>query len=253
MDKNYAAVVLGRCSLFDGFRFEGLRELLATDCTMIRDYTKNQRIFDEGDTPEHIMILLSGSVLIGRDTVNGRGIQIARIERIGDLFGEIYVFSGIRSFDMFGEAQEDTSVLFLSPRAFEPGIVHGLDPRFSGIMNLNLTRIFAQKAYGMNRRLRILASSSIREKIARYLLDQRPARMPARMQAVLDKYSYDPEVTSPKDNVIRVMPREAMADYLNVTRPSLSRELGKMGKEGILKLDSHWIIILDEERLEECL
>ena len=41
-----------------------------------------------------------------------------------------------------------------------------------------------------------------------------------------------------------------MADYLNITRPSLSRELGKMQEEGILELSRRQILVKDQEKLE---
>ena len=44
-----------------------------------------------------------------------------------------------------------------------------------------------------------------------------------------------------------------MADYMNVTRPSLSRELSNMQKEGILSLHGRNIIIENEEKLESYL
>ena len=47
--------------------------------------------------------------------------------------------------------------------------------------------------------------------------------------------------------------REEMADYLNVARPSLSRELGKMQQEGIISLERRQIQIKDQKRLEEYL
>ncbi len=51
----------------------------------------------------------------------------------------------------------------------------------------------------MNRRLRIVGGASIREKEARYLLDRQKG-----------------------GNRVAVMSREDLADYLNVTRPSLA-------------------------------
>ena len=83
----------------------------------------------------------------------------------------------------------------------------------------------------MNRKLRVLGSSSIREKIVRYLV-QRQDR---------------------EGRVSLNLSREEMADELNVTRPSLSRELGKMQEEGILSLSRKQIQIKDQELLEEYL
>lgn len=47
--------------------------------------------------------------------------------------------------------------------------------------------------------------------------------------------------------------REDMADYLNVSRPSLSRELGNMTREGILRIEGRNIVIVNQEELESYL
>ena len=44
-----------------------------------------------------------------------------------------------------------------------------------------------------------------------------------------------------------------MADYMNVARPSVSRELGNMQEEGILRIKGKHIMILDRERFESYL
>lgn len=243
MNMKKAVEILSESALFRGLNNEELEELLGADCSRIREFSADQRVFDEGDRPEHIMVLMSGSVLIARDTITGKRILLTRVGKPGGIFGEIYVFSNLEAYDMFGEAQADSTVLFLSVRAFEPGQVPGLGRRISEIISRNLTGIFAQKAYGMNRRLRILASSSIREKIARFLLEQGSA----------EKTGTDPAEALSCGDSIRVMAREEMADYLNVTRPSLSRELSSMAKEGILEVDGREIRILDEEKLEDYL
>jgi CRP-like cAMP-binding protein len=49
------------------------------------------------------------------------------------------------------------------------------------------------------------------------------------------------------------MTREALADYLNVARQSLSRELSAMQEEGLIEVSGKRSIILDQERLEEYL
>ena len=51
--------------------------------------------------------------------------------------------------------------------------------------------------------------------------------------------------------IVENISREKMAEYLNVARPSLSRELGKMAKENIIKLGNKKIKILNQTKLEE--
>ena len=98
-------------------------------------------------------------------------------------------------------------------------------------MRNNLLTVFANKAYRMNQKLRVLGGGGIREKIACFLVEQQ------------DK----------EGRINGSFSREEMADYLNVARPSLSRELGKMQKEGIISLERRQIQIKDQKRLEEYL
>ena len=46
------------------------------------------------------------------------------------------------------------------------------------------------------------------------------------------------------------MGRQEMADYLNATRPSLSRELMKMQDEGMLSVSGRQITVLDQDSLK---
>ena len=83
----------------------------------------------------------------------------------------------------------------------------------------------------MNRKIKILGSSSIREKIVKFLMQE----------------------CHGQDLVQLTMSREKWADYLNVTRPSLSRELGNMVQEGMIALQGKQIRILDAAALEDYL
>jgi DNA-binding MarR family transcriptional regulator len=42
-----------------------------------------------------------------------------------------------------------------------------------------------------------------------------------------------------------------LAEYLNVTRPALSKEINKMIKEGIIEMDGKTVRVLDEPSLEK--
>ena len=76
--------------------------------------------------------------------------------------------------------------------------------------------------------LLIFSSFSLRQKIALYLLQQSEGR--SRVELKLN--------------------REAMAEYLAVPRPSLSRELMSMQKDGLLKIEKDTIIV-NIDKLED--
>lgn len=63
---------------------EAQRELLAQNFT-IQKYKKNETIYCEGETPMHLMCLLSGKVKIYKDGVGGRS-QIIRVIKNKEYF-----------------------------------------------------------------------------------------------------------------------------------------------------------------------
>ncbi|MFC2740683.1 MAG: Crp/Fnr family transcriptional regulator [Selenomonas sp.] len=144
---------------------------------------------------------------------------------------------------MFTQALAATELLEISSRMLTQGAAEddfgeADDPeraqrvRLQGLLQRNLLRDFARKAYQMNNMLKVLASGSLRGKIARYLM--------------LQPQQADGKICLSES-------RESTAIYLAVSRPALSRELSAMQKEGILAVESRTIHILDRERLEEYL
>ena len=163
-----------------------------------------QGIPHDGDEPKKLFILLSGQIRIQKDTLSGRQILIADIERPGDMFGEIYLFIARRAYDMYAEAVRDTEVLELSNELFT--LEQGQSGHLSALLRQNLLRIFAGKAYFMNNRLKVLASGSLRGKITRYLF----------------------QLGAEQGEIELPVGREELAALLAATRPSLSRELSAM-------------------------
>lgn len=208
-------------SLFKNIPNEEIEALLQSEHCQIKKYPRGRFVFLEGDRPRCLYLLMEGRISISQSTMSGKRILITNIDHPGELFGEVYLFIEKEAYDMDARAEEDAVVLELSDQ------ILNLYSR----LQYNLMSIFAKKAYQMNRKVKVLGASSIREKIARYLLDRQ---------------NTEGVITG---NLLR----EQMAEYMNVTRPSLSRELGKMQKEGILKIKGRDIAVLNREKLEEYL
>lgn len=206
---------------------EEIDELLKDYRCQIKEVRKKETVLEELDCPDSIYVLLSGEVLIAKDTPGGKRMILTKLDKPGTLFGEIYAFMELKQYEMYVQALCDSRVLVISYTLFadENG------SRLAGILRENMLHIFAEKAYDLNRRLRVLSGASLREKIAHFLLERQD-----------------------EDGIIRMtLSREEMADYLNVTRPSLSRELGNMDKEGILSIEGRSIVILNQDALENYL
>lgn len=214
--------VLRRSRLCRNLNEDELERLLVKEGT-VRSFSRGERVFQEMDRPEAVYVLLGGSVIIAKETFSGKRILLTQLEMPGALFGEVYAFMEKSSYDMYVEAVQKTSVLVLDNRIFtEKGDI------LSRKLRENLLEVFAEKAYNMNQKLRILGSGTLRERIVRFLVECQDSEGEIHMK----------------------LSREEMADYLNITRPSLSRELGKMQEEGILELSRRQIRVKDQEKLE---
>ena len=148
---------------------------------------------------------------------------LASIENTGELFGEVFVFMDMPCYAMYAEAEAESKILLIFKSILED------ENEYSQKLIKNLMSIFAKKAYSLNQKLKIVGAYSLREKIARFLIDRQNS----------------------EGEIVENISREKMAEYLNVARPSLSRELGKMAKENIIKLGNKKIRILNQTKLEE--
>ncbi|SFB00742.1 Crp/Fnr family transcriptional regulator [Selenomonas ruminantium] len=228
-DREQLIPVLKKSSLAAGMSDEEVAELLASAQVHLREYPKGQIVFHEGDMPKSLYILLAGEVHILKDTFSGRRIFLSEINEPGDMFGEVYEVLK-QPYDMYVETVTPVRLLEISSDLFslEAG---GKLSRSALKIQRNLMRIFARKAYFMHNKIKVLASGSLREKIIRFLFIELQGKR-------------ELELTGS---------REFMAAYLAVTRPSLSRELSAMQREGIIAVDGKCVKVLDMERFEEYL
>ncbi|WP_033171114.1 Crp/Fnr family transcriptional regulator [Selenomonas sp. ND2010] len=228
-DKEKLIAVLQKCMLCAGMGAAEIRELLDSSQVRIKEYSKGDIVFHDGDMPRCIYILLEGEVHILKDTFSGRQIFLSEIDEAGDMFGEVYDVLE-QPYDMYVEAVTKSKVLEISSHLLRFG-AGGVMSKSALMVQQNLMRIFARKAYFMQGKIKVLASGSLREKIVRFLFQN----------------------LGQDGNVKLAISREYMAAYLAATRPSLSRELSAMHREGILAVDGKHIRVLDMDRFEEYL
>lgn len=127
---------------------EQIVKLLGNHHNGIKAYEKGDIIFLETDKPRNIFVLLSGSVVIAKDTPAGKRKILTQIDRAGELFGEVYAFMGKESYDMYAETQEKTVILVIEKTILREKENSGEE--FIQVLKNNLLEIFAAKAYHMN-------------------------------------------------------------------------------------------------------
>lgn len=230
-DENDSIIqALSKSALCKEFTQDELLSLLEENNTEIKKYEKGSFVFEESDVPDRLYVLIYGLVEVSKLTFSGKKILITTIENPGDMFAEVYMFMGKSKYDMSAQTGEESLILSISSEFFE-NISYNTNALAAEKIRKNLMSIFAMKAYNLSGKVRLLGCGSIREKISLYLIENQ----------------------TPSGEIAKNPSREELADYLNVTRPSLSRELGNMEKEGIIRLDGRKIVIVSQEKLEEYL
>lgn len=195
--------------LFHGIQPEEYQELLSCGCIRVSEYPKGSILFHTGDRTEEFGILLSGEVYIENIDLWGNRMILHHIAP-GQSFAETYAFCKVPMM-VDVTAVQDCKVLFVNLGVLTQG---NEGKSWYPKLLYNLLLLSTQKNLAWSNRMFCISSKSIRTRVMTYLSAE------AVKQGSMD-------ITIPFD-------RQQMADYLNVERSALSKELGRMQKEGIL-------------------
>lgn len=212
--------------LFKGMTLSDIDNCLKCSGSNIVNFQKDEHIFMLSNKPDKLFILMEDAVNICRDSIDGKRNIITTINKPGDLFGEVFLFIEKNTYDNYAVAAKDTTVLKM-PKDY----LYNNCKRNCGFHTLlisNMLSILAKKAYFLSQKLNIVSSPTLRQKICKLFLNN----------------------SSSQGEVELKMTREEMADYLNVARPSLSRELMKMQEEKMIEINKRKIILKDIEKIQ---
>mgnify|MGYP000843606985 CR=1 FL=1 len=219
--------VLTGCPLFKTISRDEISEYLANSGSKLCSFKKGELIFDMDDSPADLLILIKGSVDIGKIFLDGRRSIVTHFDEPGEIFGEVLLFLNKNSYEHFGEAIAQSEVLMVPKKYILSDI--GIGIRVHRILSSNMINILAQKAFYLNGRVRLLLGSTLRSKIA-YL--------------IVNETKCDP-------NTPLVIGREKLSELLGAARPSVSRELMKMHDEGLINVDGKKIYGVDFDSLAD--
>jgi CRP-like cAMP-binding protein len=196
----------------------------------MKQYRQREIIVSHGQPFTGIGIIADGSVALTREQYSGNRIIMGFLGK-GNIFGEMIAFSDSKTWPVTVISQENSTILYLPPDRITNTCSNVCASHTTLIMNM--LEILSNRALMLNRKIEHISAKSIRGKISSYLLDTlRESR---------------------ENTVIIPMKRHELADYLNIPRPSLSRELGLMRDEGIINFEGYTFTVNDTQKLEESL
>lgn len=142
--------------------------------------------------------------------------------------GEIAAFAEDPRWPATVQAQDVSTVLFV-PRERIVGMCTENCP-WHQVLIKNMLRIVSERALMLNQKVNYLSVKTLRGRISAFLLDH---------------YKKTGRTT-----LTLTLNRNEMADYLNVSRPALSREMGRMRQEGLIDFHLSTFRILEPDTLK---
>lgn len=182
-------------------------------------YRKGDVIFGAGSIVTDIGLVLSGSVRIEHTDLWGNK-SILGITPASGVFAESYACIPDEPMMVDAVANEDCNILFISvPKLFTPCPAYGSQNR----LIQNLVIINAGKNLQLSRRSLHTSPKTIRGRLFSYFSQQVSAQG--------------------SNKIIIPFDRQQLADYLNLDRSALSKELGKMKNDGLIEYNKNTFVI----------
>ncbi|MCI8315579.1 MAG: Crp/Fnr family transcriptional regulator [Lachnospiraceae bacterium] len=211
--------------LFRNISEDEIEKMFRCSKTVERFFEDGNYIFRQGETPKNLFLVLEGTVMISKDFASGKRDVLFMVGQ-GDVFGEMFLFADTKVYWYDAIAQENVRVLEIPWEFFYCFCSNACEHH--RMITRNMLEIQSEKNFKMTRKLHLLSGTTLRERIALWLMEQ-----------VVEG-----------DIVKLTMNREELADYLGTTRPSLSRELMKMQQEHLIETEKNIIKIVNRDALE---
>lgn len=212
--------------LFQDIDKEEIEKMLICAKAKEIEYEPEEYIFRQEQKPSKLFLLIEGSVMIAKDFASGKRDVLFFVCE-GEVFGEMFLFSDAESYWYDAIAQGRVKLLEIPWEFFYHFCKNAC--RHHQFITRNMLEIQSEKNFVMTKKLHLLSGTTLRERIALWLLEQE-AEM---------------------DMITLRMKREALADFLGTTRPSLSRELMRLQEEGLIEAGKKLIRIRNRAGLED--
>ncbi|ADK32139.1 Crp/Fnr family transcriptional regulator [Brachyspira pilosicoli] len=178
-----------------------------------KSYKKGNTIIDIGDYIDNIYLILDGMVEVSKEYDDARK-NIVNILNAGDIFAESFALSTNKISTIQALSFTDTKILKINTN----NIFN------NSIFLKNLIRVLSDKNIFLSIKNDILSQKSLRSKIMLYL-----------------KYMSNIQKSN---NIVIPYNRDKLAEFISSDRSALSRELNRLSKEKIIKLEGNKITIL---------
>jgi len=217
--------VLSSVALFGDLSEEELRALAHRTVKQI--IRAGEMIFHEGDPCQGFYVVESGEVKIFKTAASGRE-QVLTIDRAGNSLAEVPVFDG-GPYPASAIANVDTTLLFVSKRDFRTLVLEHPDVGLKVLKNVG----------GRLRRL-----VGLIEELSFTTVRSRLVMMLVRLAREEGKHTG-------RGTEMMLPTNQEMASQIGTVRELVSRNLGRLQAEGLIRMDGKLVIVPDVDALAE--
>lgn len=223
--------LLRRCSLFENITPEQIKSLLEKTACRAGSFKENEVIFSPLHSADKIGIILSGTVDVQKSFPTGKIVLVQR-KGAAEIIGESSIFSRLSYYPDTVIASKPSEILFISKGDLLT--LFSMDRNFMS----NFLESTSNYSLILTHKIGILSLTSIQAKIAGFLIHYRNHRSGSTDECT--------SITLP-------FSKKDWAEYMNVSRTSLSRELRKLEEERVISFEKRTIKVMNWPRLEEIL
>ena len=216
-DYNHAS-----CPLFIHLRQNEIDAILERAVAEERRVEKDNYVVRQGDTINHLYLLMEGLVRTEMVTKEGNVLEIEFIEPVRPLAPAFLVASENRfPVDVITTEQ---SVFYVIPKALWLKELMANETLLTNFM-----KVTSNMTVFLSKKVQMMSIKSLKGKLSLYILEN---------------------TTPQQDTFILRRTQTQLAEYFGVQRPSLARTLGEMIRDGWITLYRRELRVLDRSRLE---
>ena len=188
--------------------------------TTIKNYNSGEIICFFNDTDNRMGILEKGNARVIHSLPNGSQTILENLTE-GDLFGQLFYFHASKE-NIIVEACDECTVRFIDYEHIIKRCAKAC-PHHSQLVH-NVLCMVSEKTQSICEHLEVLSQRSIRERLNSY---------------------FEILALQNKSRTFEIpFTMSSLADYLSVDRSAMSREIGKMRDEGVLKIERRKVTLL---------
>lgn len=210
------------CPLFTGMTPNEIQTLTDGCVSEIRRLDKGVHVVRQGDSINHMYLLVSGLVRTEMITKEGNVLEIEFIEPIRPL-APAFIYANHNKFPVDVITLEK-SVFYIIEKSVWLAEMMQNETLLTNFLKLN-----SNMTVFLSNKVQMMSIKSLKGKIALYILEN---------------------ISSGKDTFTMKRTQTQLAEYFGVQRPSLARSLGEIINEGIIAMDKKVVKVLDRRRLE---